>query len=57
MSLHLGIMALCAACVSIVFAVLQRDEPAAQVKFAALVFGGLMGGGLALGVLQYVFFR
>jgi len=57
MSLHLGVMALCAACVSVVFSVLQRDEPAAQVKFAAQVFGGLMGGGLVLGVLQYVFFR
>jgi len=57
MSLHLGIMALCAACVSVVFAVLQRDETPAQIKFAALVFAGLMGGGLVLGVLQYLFFR
>lgn len=57
MSLHLGVMALCAACVSVVFGVLQRDAPAAQLKFAAQVFGGLFGGGLVLGVLQYVFFR
>lgn len=57
MSLHLGIMALCAVCVAVVFGVLQRDEPAAQMTFAAKVFAGLMGGGLVLGLLQYVFFR
>lgn len=57
MSLHLGVMALCAACISIVFAVLYRDEPAAQVRFAAQVFGGLVGGALVLGAVQYVFFR
>lgn len=57
MSLHLGIMALCAACVSVVFAVLQRDAPAAQAKFAALVFAGLIGGALVLGIVQHLFFR
>lgn len=57
MSLHLGVMALCAFCVSAVFAVIQRDETAAQLKFGAQVFGALVGGGLVLGVLQYVFFR
>lgn len=57
MTLHLGIMALCAACVSTVFAVLQRDEAPAQVRFGARIFGALMGGGILLGVLQYVFFH
>ena len=57
MTMHLSVMALCAACVAVVFAVLQRDEPAAQVKFAAQTFGALVGGGLILGVLQYIFFR
>lgn len=57
MSLHLGVMLLCAACVSVVFAVLQRDQPAAQIKFAAQTFGALVGGGLVLGVLHYIFFR
>lgn len=54
---HLGVMALCALCVSVVFAVLQRDETAAQMKFAAQVFAALVGGGLVIGLLQYVFFR
>ena len=54
---HLGVMALCALCMSVVFATLQRDDTAAQLKFAAQVFGALVGGGLVLGLLQYVFFR
>jgi hypothetical protein len=57
MTLHLGVMALCAACVSAVFATLHRDDAAAQMKFAAQVFGALVGGALVLGLLQYVFFR
>lgn len=57
MSMHLGVMALCALCVSAVFAVLQRDDAAAQLKFGGQVFGALVGGGLVIGFLQYVFFR
>lgn len=57
MSEHLGVMALCAACVSIVFAVLHRDDAAEQMKFAGKVFGGLVGGALVIGVLQNIFFH
>ncbi|MBP6716310.1 MAG: hypothetical protein KA205_05560 [Acidobacteria bacterium] len=57
MTVHLGVMALCAACVAIVFAVLQRDEPGAQMTFAAKVFGALVGGALVVGLLQNLFFR
>jgi hypothetical protein len=54
---HVGVMALCALCMSIVFATLQRDQPAAQVKFAAQVFGALMGGGLVIAILQNIVFH
>ena len=57
MSLHLGVMALCALCVSAVFAVIQRDDAGAQLKFGGQIFGALVGGAVVLGLLQYVFFR
>lgn len=57
MSMHLGVMALCAACVSIVFAVIHRDAASEQLTFGGKVFGALVGGALVLGVIQYVFFR
>lgn len=57
MTLHLGVMVLFAACVATVFAVLQRDEPRAQMVFGARLFGMLAGGALLVGGLQYIFFR
>ena len=57
MILHLSVMAFCAACVSTVFAVLQRDDAAAQLAFGARIFGALVGGGLLIGLLQYLAFR
>jgi hypothetical protein len=55
--LHLSVMLLCAACIGAVFGVLYRDNAAAQLKFGAQVFAGLAGGGLVVGVLQFVFFH
>ena len=57
MILHLGSMALCAASIGAVFAVLYRDDAAAQLKFGGRVFAGLLFGGLLVGVLQFIFFR
>ena len=57
MILHLGVMALAAVCIGAVFAVLYRETAAAQFKFGARVFAGLFGGGLVVGLLQFVFFR
>ena len=57
MILHLGVMALCAACIAAVFGVLYRDAAPAQLKFGAQVFAGLAGGGLLVGLLQFVFFH
>jgi len=39
--------------VSIVFAVLSRDEPKAQVRFGARLFGGFVGAGLLIAWLLY----
>jgi hypothetical protein len=55
--LHLGVMALCAACIAAVFAVLYRDSAADQLKFGAKVFAALAGGGLVVGLLQFALFR
>ena len=57
MILHLGVMALAAACIAAVFAVLYRDTTSAQFKFGAEIFAGLFGGGLVVGLLQFVFFH
>jgi hypothetical protein len=53
MTTHLGVMAVFAFFVSIVFATLMRDDPAEQLRFAARLFGGLVGGGVLAGWLLY----
>ena len=53
MTTHAGLMVLFALFVSIVFAVLMRDEPAAQLRLGARLFGGLVGGGLLAAWLLY----
>ena len=57
MILHLGVMALAAACIAAVFAVLYRDTASRQFRFGAQIFAGLFGGGLVVGLLQFVFFH
>jgi hypothetical protein len=39
--------------VSVVFAVLTRDEPRDQIRFGARVFGGFVGAGILIGWLLY----
>jgi hypothetical protein len=46
-------MALFSLFVSVVFATLMRDEPAAQVRLGLRLFGGLVGGGILAGWLLY----
>jgi hypothetical protein len=46
-------MTLFAFLVSLVFAVLVRDEPRAQLRFGALMFAAFMGGALVLGWLMF----
>lgn len=46
---HLLLMALFSGLVSMVFAMLARDEPRAQLRIGALLFLAFMGGALLLG--------
>jgi hypothetical protein len=57
MTSHLGVLILFAACVSIVFGALLRQESREQVRLAARIFGGLVGGAYVLGWIMYVAFR
>ena len=53
MTSHLGLMLIFSLFVSIVFAVLTRDEPKDQITFGARVFGGFVGAGILIGWLLY----
>jgi hypothetical protein len=52
---HLALLVLFSFLVSIVFAVLLRDEPRAQLQFGGLVFGGFVLSAIVLGWLMYPF--
>ena len=53
MTTHLGLMALFALFVSVVFATMMRDQPVEQVKLGARLFGGFVGAGVLIGWLLY----
>jgi hypothetical protein len=55
MASHFLLMALFSFFVSVVFSVLMRDEPRAQLRLGALMFGGFLAGGLVLGWLMFPF--
>lgn len=55
MESHLALMVLFAFFVSVVFAALTEDEPRAQVRAWARVFGGFVAAGLALGWILLLF--
>jgi hypothetical protein len=50
---HFLLLALFAFFVSIVFAVLLRDQPRAQLRTGAMMFGGFLAAAVALGWLMY----
>lgn len=50
---HFLLMALFAFFVSLVFAVLQRDDPPAQLRLGLRMFAGFLAAGLVLGWLMY----
>ena len=49
---HFGVMVLFAACVSIVFGTLLREETRDQVRLAVRIFGALVVGAVAFGWLM-----
>ena len=52
---HFLLMALYALFVSVVFAVLMRDEPREQLRTAGLMFAGFIGAGYVISWLMYPF--
>jgi heme/copper-type cytochrome/quinol oxidase subunit 4 len=50
---HFALLALFALLVSIVFAVLMRDDPRQQVRTAALFFGAFVATAFVFGWLMY----
>jgi hypothetical protein len=53
MATHLGLMILFAVFVSLIFAVLMRDEPQQQLRFGLRLFGGFVGAAILLAWLMY----
>ena len=53
MTSHLGLMAIFAVFVSVVFAALMRETPGEQVRFGLRLLGGFIGAGLLIGWLLY----
>jgi hypothetical protein len=56
MTTHLGVMLLFAACVSVVFGTLLRDDAREQVRFGARIFVTMAVGAYALGWIMYLGF-
>ena len=53
MTSHLGLLILFATFVSIVFAVLMRDDPKQQLRFGARMLAGFIGAAFVLSWLMY----
>ena len=53
MTSHLLLLVLFAALVSSVFAALTRDEPRAQLRTGAIMFGGFVVAAVVLGWLMF----
>jgi hypothetical protein len=54
---HLGLMCVYAACLGAVFAALLRDDPKAQLRLGAQIFGSLVVGAYAAGWLMFLAFH
>jgi hypothetical protein len=52
---HLVLMAIFAFFVSLIFAVIAKDETREQLRFGGMMFGGFLASALVLGWLMYPF--
>jgi hypothetical protein len=50
---HFALMVLFAFFVSLIFALLSKDDPREQLKFGGKLFAGFIGAALLLGWLMY----
>lgn len=55
MQSHFGLLILFAFFVSLVFAVVAKDEPRAQFRFGGLMFAGFLASAFVLGWLMFPF--
>ena len=55
MNSHLLLLLLFSALVSLVFAMLLRDDAREQLRFGGMVFGGFLASAILLGWLMYPF--
>lgn len=55
MQSHFFLLGLFAFFVSLVFAVIAKDDPAGQLRFGGMMFGGFLVSALVLGWLMYPF--
>ncbi len=55
MQSHLMLMAVFAMFVSLVFALIAKDEPREQAQLGGLMFAAFMGAAIVLGWLMYPF--
>lgn len=53
MTSHFGLMLLFGVFVSLVFALLMREDPQEQVRFGAMLLAGIVGAGVVFGWLLY----
>ncbi len=53
MQSHLVLLSLFAFFVSLVFAVLSKDEPIEQLRFGGLLFAGFLAAAMVIGWLMY----
>ena len=53
MTSHVGLMAIFAVFVSVVFAALMRETPGEQLRFGLRLLAGFIGAGLLIGWLLY----